>query len=89
MISTPVTISEDRVLNLHPRIHFHEEILAVLDQELHGSRASIAQPGKEADCVISHALPQVGGHDRRRALLHELLVVLLHGTVALPQVRPE
>ena len=77
----------DRVLDLDPRVHLDEDVVAVrVEKELHGAGVPVADLPREPDGVGAHPRPQVRVEVRRRRDLHHLLVPSLDRAVALEQV---
>jgi hypothetical protein len=76
----------DRVLDLQPRVHLHQEEVAALEQELHRARADISRRLRQLHRAAAHALAQQRVDGRTRRLFDDLLVAPLHRTIALPQV---
>ena len=78
----------DGVLDLDSRVHLDEDVLAALvEQELDGARAAVADLAGERDGVgadLSRAAPRI--QVRRRRQLDHLLVAALHAAVALEEV---
>ena len=75
-----------RVLDLQPAVHLDEVKPAVgPEQELEGSRISVADRRARAlDCAL-HRLSHVGGERRRRRLLDQLLVPTLDRALPLAE----
>ena len=77
----------DRMLDLQPRVHLHEEEAAVLvGDELDRARADVADRARGRDRGLAHLAAARLGHAGRRRLLQHLLVTPLHRAVALEQV---
>ena len=75
------------MLDLEPRVHLEEvELPLAIHEELHRPRVDVAHGGGEPARRLAHAAPHVGLHERRRALLHQLLVAALDGALALPEM---
>jgi hypothetical protein len=82
----------DRVLDLEPRVHLHEEEavrpqpLAGVRDELDRARPDIADRARRLDGRPAHDLPHLGGESGGRRLLDHLLVAALQRAIALEQV---
>ena len=77
----------DRVLDLDPRVHLDEDVVAVgVEQELDGAGVAVADLAGEADGVGAHPLADLRVEVRRRRDLDDLLVPALHRAVALEEV---
>ena len=77
----------DRVLDLDPRVHLHEEVLAVARQKAFDRPRGAVTSGScgvDGDPSDPHSQRLVDG--RRRRFLDELLVPALDRAVALPEV---
>jgi len=74
-----------RVLDLHPRVHLDEEEFAVLEQELEGAGAAVADPLARGRATLTDALDRAARDAGRRGLFDDLLVAPLHRAVALAQ----
>ena len=75
------------VLDLDPRVHFHEVVRAVrVEQHLDGPRADVADRGGAEDGGVPHAGAQLGRHGRTGRLFDQLLVPPLHRAVTLAEV---
>ena len=82
----------DRVLDLDPRIHLDEDVLAGpwsfgLDQKLHGASARIVDRLGEANGVATERLPQLIGDVGRGRDLDDFLVPPLHRAVPLEEMQ--
>ena len=76
----------DRMLDLQPRIHFHEvELLLGIHQELDGARADVADGARRGDGRLRHGRAHLRAQSRRRGLLDDLLMPALHRAVAIEQ----
>ena len=87
----PGDLLGDRVLDLQPGVHLHEEALSpsprvARDDELDGARAGVAAGpgGRAGGGAHRRALP--GRQQRRRRLLDDLLVPALQRALALAEV---
>ena len=81
----------DGVLDLDPRIHFDEDVLARtlplgFDQELHSARAGVVDRLGKAHRVAAQRLSQLGRDVRSRRDFHDLLVPPLDRAIALEQM---
>ncbi len=79
----------DRVLDLQPGVHLHEEELrrpVGRDDELHGPGTGVPDRPGGLDCRVPHPVP--GGHieQDRRSLLDDLLVPTLQTAFAFAQM---
>ena len=74
------------VLDLQARVDLEEEVALRGHEELHGPRGAVAPRARDSDGVGVEAPAQRLVEVGRRALLDELLVAPLHGTVALEEV---
>ena len=76
-----------RVLDLQPRVHFHEpEAAVVAQQEFDRAGAGIAHGPGRGDRRRAHRGTQLRVHRGRGRLLDELLVAALHRAIALAKV---
>src|SRR5690606_30082169 len=75
-----------RALDLHARVHLDEIELAVLEQELEGAGAAVADPAAGVGTALRDAVDRAPRNARRRRLLEDVLVAPLHRAVALAQV---
>ena len=76
-----------RVLDLDPRVHLHEgEVPVVVEQELHGAGARVADRQRARDGLLADVLAHLRRQVRGRRLLDQLLMAPLHRAVALPEV---
>src|SRR5690606_18104833 len=73
------------VLDLDTRVHFDEEELAVLVQELERAGAAIAHLAAGVRAALADALDEPTRDAGRRSLFNDLLVAALHGAIALAQ----
>ena len=78
----------DRVLDLDPRVHLDEDVLALLvvDEELHGAGVHVAHVRGELHGVRADAVAERRIEVRRRRDLDDLLVAPLDRAVALEEV---
>ena len=77
----------DRVLDLEPRVHLEEEDLAaVVEEELAGAGALVADRRREREGGLGQAAADRGPDGRRRRLLEHLLVAPLDRAVALAEM---
>ncbi len=77
----------DRVLDLQPGVHLHEEEGAGgVDDELHRAGADVADRPRRLHRRPAHGGAPLGRHARRGRLLEHLLVAALHRAVALEEV---
>src|ERR1700757_527575 len=77
----------DGMLDLKPRVHFHEiELAALIEQELQRTRTLIAQRADGSDRDVPHPLPQPWRDRRRRRLLDQLLMPPLRRAIALAEM---
>ena len=77
----------DGMLDLQPRVHFHEIEFAVLvEQEFQRAGALIADRLDRGDRDRAHAYPQPRRHLWRRRFLDQLLMPPLHRAVALAEM---
>ena len=77
----------DGMLDLQARVHLEEiERAALIEQELHGAGADIADCARGLDRCGAHSFAQVGRHDGAGRFLDHLLVASLHRTVALAEM---
>ena len=81
----------DRVLDLDPRVHLDEDVLARalprrVDEELDGPGVHVRDRPGEGDGVAVDALPEVVVEVRRGSDLDDLLVAALHRAVPLEEV---
>ena len=75
------------MLDLDPRVHLDEDVVAALvEQELDGAGAGVADVPGEGDRVGTHSVAQFGGQVRRGCQLDDLLVAALHAAVPLEEV---
>src|ERR671935_3309060 len=75
------------MLDLQPRVHLEEvEVTVGIDEELDGAGIHIARRAREATGGLAHPRAQRPVDERRRALLHQLLVASLDGALALAGV---
>ena len=74
------------MLDLQARVHLEEPELASFDEELDRARALVADGAGGGDRRIPHAPADRAGDDRRRGLLHHLLVPPLHRAFPVVQV---
>jgi hypothetical protein len=84
-----VDLLGDRVLDLEPGVHFHEEELlrpVAADDELHRPGPDVADRAGRLDRGGAHGLPLCFIQQRRRRLLDDLLVPPLQRALALTQV---
>ena len=70
------------MLDLHARVHLDEEEGAVLDQELEGANAPVADLAARLRATRADGGHEVGRETRRRRLLQHLLVPALQRAVA-------
>ncbi len=76
----------DRMLDLQPRIHLHEEKLAGrIGNELDRAGANVAHRFRRRDRGFAHRTPARCGHSRSRGFFNDFLMPPLHRTVALEQ----
>ena len=81
-----------RVLDLKPRIHFHEieracaVPVARLGDEFHRAGADVADRPGRGDCGRAHAVAPRLGHARRGRFFQHFLMAPLHRAIALEQV---
>ena len=76
-----------RVLDLKARVHLEEiEVALGVHEELDGARVDVAGGAREPAGRLAHARAQARVHERRRALLDQLLVTPLDGALALAEV---
>ena len=75
----------DGVLHLYARVHLDEVELAVLEQELEGARATVADLLAGGGAALAHFLDQAAGDAGGRRFFDDLLVAALHGAVAFAQ----
>ena len=76
-----------RVFHLQTRVHFHEEMLAVLvQQKLQSACAFITNRLHGGHRSGPHAFSQRGIHGRRRRFFHQLLMTALHRAIPLAQM---
>ncbi|MCY1518629.1 hypothetical protein D9M68_533520 [compost metagenome] len=76
------------VLDLQPRVHFHEVERAVgAQQELQRADAGVADGGAGLACDLAHLVTQRGIDGRRGRFLDHFLEAPLRGAVALAQVQ--
>ena len=76
----------DRMLDLHPGVHFNEIELAVLIQELESSRAAIANPLAGVHAHLTDPATLLRGNAGSGRFFNDLLVAALHGTVAFAEM---
>ena len=77
----------DRMLDLQPRVHFHEIERAVrCDDEFHGAGAAVVDGARGSDRGLAHLAAAFGRHARRGRLFDDLLVPALHRAIALEQI---
>ena len=82
----------DRMLDLQPRVHFHEpeavrfKPVRAVGDELDGAGADIAAGFGGGDRGGAHRGAQLGAHAGRRRLLDDLLMAALQRTVALVEM---
>ena len=77
----------DRVLDLEARVHLEErERAAVVEQELAGAGAHVADRARESQGRVAHRPPEAGVDGRGGRLLEHLLVAPLDRAVALAEV---
>ncbi len=77
----------DGVLDLDPRVHLDEHVVAALvEEELDGARIRVVDLAGERHGVVADGLPQLLGQVRRGRQLDDLLVAALHAAVALEKV---
>ena len=81
----------DGMLDLQPRIHFHEiesagQRAAALGDELHRARADIANRLCRSGSGLPHRCAHGDGDARRRRLFNHLLVTALQRAIALKQM---
>ncbi len=77
----------DGVLDLKPRVHFHEiEAVVLVEQEFDGAGADIVDRSRRRDRRFGHARAQVDIDGGRRRLFDDLLMPPLDRTVALAQM---
>src|SRR5262249_14704853 len=80
------------MLDLKPRVHFHEpktarfETIGSVSNEFYGSRADIARRLCCRDGCRTHPCAQLRGHPGRRRLFHDLLMAPLQRAIALAEV---
>ncbi len=73
-----VDLLGDGMFHLNAGIHFHEvEIPVIVHEILDGAGICVADALAEADRCIAHFFAKLGRHQRRRALLDDLLVASL------------
>ena len=73
-----INLLGDRMLDLDAGIHFHEvEIPIIVHEILNGASIRIADALAEVDRCIAHFFAKLGRHQRRGALLDDLLVAAL------------
>jgi len=85
----PVDLLGDRVLDLQPGVHLHEEELVGAigaDDELDRAGAGVADGLRRLDRGRAHGRPLLRGEQRRRRLLDDLLVAPLQRALALAEV---
>ena len=76
-----------RVLDLQPRVHLHEEEVALrIGDEFNGAGADITDRLGCGDSRFTHRFATFRRHARGRGFLDHLLVAALHRAVALEQV---
>ena len=77
----------DGMLDLQPRVHFHEIELAVaVEQEFQRAGALVADRLDRGDRDRAHPRPQFRRHRRRRRFLDQFLVPPLHRAIALAEM---
>src|SRR5262249_22643279 len=77
----------DRMLDLEPGVHFKEvKVTILVDQKFDGSRVEVICRPNNLQCCLTHALPQVWRHDRRRALFDDFLMPALDRALALAEI---
>src|SRR6185436_6257371 len=75
------------MLDLQPRVHFHEiELAPFIGYELHRSGFDVVHWPRRRDRGTAHFAPAFKRHSRRRRLLEDFLMPPLHRAVALQQV---
>ncbi len=74
------------MLDLQPRVHLHEPELAVLEQELDGAGADVADCLRRLDRGFAHGRAQLRVHRRGGRFLEQLLVAALDRALALAEV---
>src|SRR5437867_5663028 len=76
-----------RMLDLDARVHLDEvEASVSVEEELDRARADVVDGRRHRECGSPQAGARLGGEQRRRRLLQELLVAPLDGAVALAEV---
>ena len=85
-ISMPVIISVTGMLHLHARVHLDEVELVLLEQELEGARAAVADLAAGFGAALADARLEPRIDERGGRLLDDLLVAALHGAVAIAQI---
>ncbi len=74
------------MLHLQAGIHLHEvELLALVDQELDGARAHIADRARRRDGGLRHCCAHLVAQTRRRRFLDDFLMPALHRAIAIEQ----
>src|SRR6516165_2607617 len=73
------------MLDLEPGIHLKEVELPVLVEELDGPCPGVAAASCQADAGLAHGMADVFREVRGRALLQQLLVAPLDGTISFAQ----
>ena len=74
------------VLDLQPRIHFHEiKLLRWIEKKFDCSGADVADGARREYCSLSHGAAHVGSHPGRRRFFDDFLVTPLHGAVTIVQ----
>ena len=76
----------DRMLHLHPGVHFNEVKLAVFIQELKGASAPVAHLFTGRHASLANALDQLASNAWCRCLFNHFLVPTLHRAITLTQV---
>lgn len=76
-----------RMLDLQPRVHFHEIVIArAIQQEFQRARALITDRFHRRDGGRTHPRAQLRRNCRRRRFLDQFLVTALHGAIPLAEM---
>ena len=76
----------DRVLDLQPRVHFHEKECISFGDELDRAGTHIADRLGRGDRRLAHRAAPLGRHAGRRRFFEYFLMAALHRAIALEQI---
>ena len=75
------------MLDLQPRVHLEEiEVAVLVDDELDRAGALVVDRLGQRHRLLAHGLPRLLVEERRRRLLHDLLVAALDRAFALAEI---